>query len=83
MKRRDYTFIMGMWWRLSHFLNSIYFVSNLEVLELNNLLEGIYNNFPDKYKPLVIDAFVYAKQIVKDRIDNSIDGIYAAPRKHR
>lgn len=60
--RQDWTFITGMWWRLNHFLNNINFVSNLEVVEENKLLEQIYATYPDKYKPLVYDAFAYAKE---------------------
>jgi len=60
--RRDWTFITGMWWRLSHFLNNINFVANLEVLEEKNLLEYIYNMYPQEYKPLVAEAFEFAKE---------------------
>ena len=62
MKRRDWTFITGMWWRLNHFLRNINFVSNLMVVEDNKLLDKIYEKYPDKYKPLVHDAFEFAKE---------------------
>lgn len=62
MNRRDCTFITGMWWRLNHFLRNINFVSNLMVVEDNKLLDKIYETYPDKYKPLVHDAFEFAKE---------------------
>lgn len=65
--RQDWTFITGMWWRLNHFLNNINFVSNLEVVEENKLLEQIYATYPDKYKPLVYDAFAYAKEYLLEK----------------
>lgn len=66
-KRDDYTFIVGMWWRLNHFLNDINFVANLEILKDNNLLEKIYNMFPLRYKFLVRDAFVFANDEILDK----------------
>ena len=75
--RQDWTFITGMWWRLNHFLNNINFVSNLEVVQENNLLEQIYNTYPDKYKPLVYDAFVFAKEeLLEKAIKNNAGQIY-------
>lgn len=71
--RRDWTFITGMWWRLNHFLNNISFTSNLQLIEEKNLLEQIYNTYPDNLKPLVKDAFEYAcdKLIRQVILDNS------------
>lgn len=75
--RQDWTFITGMWWRLNHFLKTINFVSNLEVVEENNLLEQIYNTYPDKYKPLVYDAFAFAKEeLLEKAIKNNAGQIY-------
>lgn len=75
--RQDWTFITGMWWRLNHFLNNINFVSNLEVVEENKLLEQIYATYPDKYKPLVYDAFAYAKEnLLEKAIKNNSGQIY-------
>ncbi|MFI3307572.1 MAG: HD domain-containing protein [Mycoplasmatota bacterium] len=75
--RKDWTFITGMWWRLSHFLNMINFNSYLEVLKTSDLLDSIYDNYPDEYKPLVEKAFIHAKEIIEKRINLSLDGIYA------
>lgn len=75
--RRDWTFITGMWWRLNHFLNNINFVSNLEVVKENELLEKIYNTYPDKYKPLVFEAFEFAKEeLINKAINNNKGQIY-------
>lgn len=75
--REDYTFITGMWWRLNHFLNNINFVSNLEILEENNLLEQIFNIYPDKYKFLVKDAFEYAHdKLLSKRIEENKGKVY-------
>lgn len=75
--RRDYTFIAGMWWRLNHFLNNINFVSNLEILEENRLLEKIYNMYPDEYKFLVKDAFEYAHdELLSKRIIENKGKVY-------
>lgn len=77
MKSNRYTFITGMWWRLNHFLNNITFVSNLEVIEENKLLDSIYNSYPDEYKPLVIEAFEYAKEVlIEKRIKDNKGEIY-------
>lgn len=65
--RRDWTFITGMWWRLSTFLRDINFTSNLEIVLNSNLLDDIYNTYPDKYKPLVKEAFDYAKEYLLKR----------------
>lgn len=75
--RQDYTFITGMWWRLNHFLNNINFVSNLEILKDNNLLEQIYNKYPDEYKFLVKDAFEYAhNELLEKRIRENKGKVY-------
>ena len=66
-KRDDYTFIVGMWWRLNHFLNDINFVANLEILRESNALDKIYNEFPLRYRFLVTDAFEFAKKEILDR----------------
>lgn len=66
-KRDDYTFIIGMWWRLNCFLNDINFVANLELLKENNTLEKIYNMFPLQYRFLVCEAFEFAKEEILDK----------------
>lgn len=73
-KREDWSFIVGMWWRLNHFLNSISFVSNMELVEEKNLLENIYNCYPDEYKPLVFPAFEYAKEKLLSKTINENKG---------
>lgn len=66
-KRDDYTFIVGMWWRLNHFLNDINFVANLEILKENKMLEQIYNMFPLRYRFLVSEAFIFANDEILDK----------------
>lgn len=66
-KRDDYTFIVGMWWRLSHFLNDINFVANLEILKENGTLDKIYNEFPLRYRFLVTEAFEFAESEILDK----------------
>lgn len=76
-KRDDYTFIVGMWWRLNHFLNDINFVANLEILKENNMLEKIYNMFPLRYKFLVREAFIFANdEILNKKIKENNGKIY-------
>lgn len=80
-KRNDYTFIVGMWWRLNHFLNDINFVANLELLKENNVLERIFYMFPLKYKFLVEEAFVFAKEEILDKkIKENSGRIYVKKR---
>lgn len=61
-KRRDWTFITGMWWRLNHFLNEISFTTNLQLVQEKQVLDMIYAKYPDEYKFLVKDAFEFAKE---------------------
>lgn len=60
--RDDYTFIVGMWWRLNHFLNDINFVANLENIKENKVLDKIYKQYPLRYRVLVSEAFEFAKE---------------------
>lgn len=79
--RNDYTFITGMWWRLNHFLNNINFVSNLEVVEENELLDKIFATYPDIYKPLVEPAFAFAKEVlIKKTMELNQGNIYVNER---
>lgn len=77
MARRDWTFITGMWWRLNHFLNNISFTSNLQLIEEKKLLDKIYSKYPDEYKFLVMDAFLYAEEmLIKRQLENNDSNIY-------
>lgn len=60
---KRWNFISILWWRLSYFLNQITFFSTLENIEESRLLEQIYEKIPEKFKPLVIEAFEYAKEV--------------------
>lgn len=79
--RRDWTFITGMWWRLNHLIGNINFVSNLEVVDENRVLENIYNAYPDKYKPLVERAFTFTKEVlIEKRIKENKGNIYVGEK---
>ena len=73
----NWNFISILWWRLSHFLNQISFNSTLINIEESKLLEQMYEMFPDKLKPLVFEAFEYAKEVlILGRIEKNKGNIY-------
>lgn len=77
IKDKNWNFITILWWRISHFLNQIVFTSNLVSIEESKLLDQIYEKIPDRFKPLVKDAFDYAKEVlVSNRIQDNKDNIY-------
>ena len=74
---KNWNFISILWWRLSHFLNQISFSSTLINIEESKLLEQIYELIPDRLKPLVSEAFEYAKDVfVEGRIEKNKGNIY-------
>lgn len=74
---RNWTFITIIWWRLSYFLNQIKFTSTLMNIEETHLLDQIYNKIPDRFKSLVYEAFVYAKeQLLQQTLLENKDNIY-------
>lgn len=62
MARDDWYFPTGMWWRLSHFLQGINFAGNLWHVLDTKLLDRVYETYPNEYKPLVEEAFMFAKK---------------------
>ncbi len=79
MDRDDFTFITVMWWRLSQFLLSINLVSDLEVLEESQILDEVYETYPEEYRFLVSDAFEYAKKVLlEDPIKKNEGNIYVS-----
>ena len=82
-RRRDWTFITGMWWRLNHFLNGISFISNLELMEQNEVLEKIYATYPDEYKPLVAPAFEFAKEKLLGKVIRENKGEIYVKRRYQ
>lgn len=75
--RLDWSVITGMWWRLGTFLNDINFVALRKIIKDNNLLDKILAQYPDKFKPLVIEAFEYAKRfLIDEKLNNQGDSIY-------
>lgn len=76
-KRHDHHFITTMWWRLGAFLNDINFIATLEEMQTEHLLDKIYNAYPDKYKPLVVEAFIFSKEkLINEVINNHKKSIY-------
>jgi len=74
---QNWNFITILWWRLSFFLNDIAFNSTLITIEESKLLEQIYKKIPDRIKPLVYEAFEYAKEmLVKEKIEKNKGNIY-------
>jgi len=65
----NYNSITAMWWTIGQFLGSMNFTSTLQMIEQENLLEQIYNIYPEKYKYLVKDMFEFAqKELLEKRI---------------
>lgn len=74
---KNWNFICILWWRLSHFLNEISFSSTLINIEESKLLEQIYEKIPGRLRPLVDEAFEYAKEVfVNGRIKENKGNIY-------
>ena len=66
----NHNFIGAIWWQIFTFLKDINFTSTLEVVYSDNLLDKIYAQYPEKYKPLVKEVFDYAKErLLKERIE--------------
>lgn len=75
--RSDYSFITALWWSIYTFLSDINFVSNLEVVEENNLLNQIYERYPEEYRPVIDEIFAYAKDIlISEKIYENKDSLY-------
>lgn len=71
-KRYDYNPIIGMWWRLLQFLGTLNFTANLSVIQENELLDKIYEQFPEEYKPNVSEAFNFAKRYLLEGRGNAV-----------
>lgn len=75
--RSDYSFITALWWSIYTFLSDINFVSNLEVVEENNLLNQIYERYPENYRPVIDEIFKYAKDVlINEKIMNNKNRLY-------
>ena len=82
--RCDYSFITAIWWSLYTFLSDINFVSNLEVIQENNLLNQIYNQYPAEYRPLINEIFIYAKfALINEQIQKNKHSLYLKKDKKR
>ena len=79
--RDDYSFITAIWWSIYTFLSDINFVSNLEVIQENNLLKQIYEKYPEEYRPLIDEIFSYAKErLIDERICENKNNLYVKKR---
>lgn len=69
-----YHFLCAQVFRLN-FLRDVNFISSLKYLNDHDLLWKMYEQYPDKYKPLMIDVFKYAdKYLIKDKLKTK--GLY-------
>ncbi len=78
MARSDWSFITGMWWKISQFLNiNTTFTGTLQVVLEDDLLQRLYNSYPDIYKPLVKDIIDFGqKNIIESKTKENKDKIY-------
>ena len=77
MQDENWNFISVLWWRLSHFLNQISFSSTLINIEESKLLEQIYEKIPERIKPVLDEAFQYAKEVlIYGKIERNRGNIY-------
>ena len=68
-KTYNYNSITAMWWSIGQFLGNMNFTATLEVIKNNNILEQIYDKYPEKYKYLVKEMFEFAEEeLLKKRI---------------
>lgn len=77
----NYSFITAIWWSIYTFLSDINFVSNLESIKDNEILERIYQRYPSKYRILIDEIFNYAKDIlINETIFKNKNSIYVRKR---
>ena len=77
IKDFNWNFITALWWRLSVFLNGISFYSTLEAINTSELIKKIYEKVPDKYKPLVSEAFIYSDDVlINQKLEENKGKIY-------
>lgn len=70
---RWYTFITGTVIRLN-FLRDINFVPTLITLKKQQILNKIYEKYPDKYKPLVKTIFEYTEEVLLNKTIHENEG---------
>ena len=65
----NYNSITAMWWSIGQFLGNMNFTSTLKLIKENNILEQIYEKYPEKYKYLVSEMFEFTqKELLEKRI---------------
>lgn len=72
--RENYSFITAIWWSIFTFLSDVNFVSNLETINESDLLNKIYLQYPEKMRPLIDEAFEYAKEVLVNEAINASKG---------
>lgn len=55
-----WSYVYALWWRVGRFIKDINFYSVLISIEECKLLEEVYKQMPDKYKPLISEPIDYA-----------------------
>lgn len=76
-QERNWHFITILWWRLSLFLHDINFYPVLITIEESKLLEKMEKKVPANLKPLVQEAFDYAKEVlVHEKLQKSEGNLY-------
>ena len=61
-KTFNYNSITAMWWTIGQFLSSMNFTSTLQMIKKEELLNKIYNLYPEKYRYLVKEMFEFAQE---------------------
>lgn len=66
----NYNSITAMWWSIGQFLGNMNFTATLEEIQENNIIEKIYNLYPEKYRFLVAQMFDFAQEeLIEKRIN--------------
>ena len=73
----EWTFVHGLWWRISKFIKDLNFYSTVVSLEESNLLERILKETPDKYKALIKEPIDHAiRKLIPDIKESSTNKLY-------
>ena len=76
-KRKDFSFITGLWWHITTFLLDLNFKDNLLILKENQILEKIYSLYPEEYHSVIDEVFKYAdNELINQRLEKNKKRIY-------
>lgn len=71
-----WSFVYALWWRVARFIKDINFYSVLVGIEECKLLEQIYEQMPEEYRPLIKEPIEYAlTKLIPEKKDNK-QGLY-------